>query len=266
MALNADGFHSDGVGLGPLLQDSEISFTGDDFLNIHNRMNVVCRPLGTSGTTLAVIDLGTSLANLRSGDELRFYELLPHIPTSANPYLGLGIVDNVQLVTDLSLLAECRAAGVAMQQPPYNALLIGVVEAEIQSAKVYAITFQNSVSFVEKFNLVNFDQRSGSNFVVKNNYFHDSVGTGGRIIGKAMNGTFLNNVAERFGGIHIYSEQCWLEGALGIRNVFLDNNTVRDARVPNPGHVDVMAGLKNITCVNTTFIVDGKRTRRRTSC
>ena len=37
LALNADGFHSDSVGLGPRLLDSEISFTGDDFLNIHNR-------------------------------------------------------------------------------------------------------------------------------------------------------------------------------------------------------------------------------------
>ena len=52
MALNADGFHSSDVGLGPILKDSIISFTGDDFLNIHNRMKLVCSPLSTSGTTL----------------------------------------------------------------------------------------------------------------------------------------------------------------------------------------------------------------------
>ena len=28
MALNADGFHSSGVGVGPALEESEISFTG----------------------------------------------------------------------------------------------------------------------------------------------------------------------------------------------------------------------------------------------
>ena len=43
MALNADGFHSKSVGVGPTLEDSTISFTGDDFLNVHGTMLVVCK-------------------------------------------------------------------------------------------------------------------------------------------------------------------------------------------------------------------------------
>lgn len=41
LAANADGFHSSCVRAGPSLIDSEISFTGDDALNIHSRMSIV---------------------------------------------------------------------------------------------------------------------------------------------------------------------------------------------------------------------------------
>lgn len=37
--------------------------------------------------------------------------------------------------------------------------------------------------------------------------------------------TLLSNVAERFGGLHVYTEQEWLEGDLGMANVQLENNT-----------------------------------------
>eukprot|EP00041_Stephanoeca_diplocostata_P021258 m.490641 g.490641 ORF g.490641 m.490641 type:complete len:421 (-) comp21781_c0_seq5:936-2198(-) len=41
LVANADGFHSSCVRVGPTLVDSEISFTGDDALNIHSRMSIV---------------------------------------------------------------------------------------------------------------------------------------------------------------------------------------------------------------------------------
>ena len=83
---------------------------------------------------------------------------------------------------------------------------------------------------------------------------------------KALNLTYTDNIVERAGGLHIYSEQEWLEGALGIRNVLLTNNTVVDARVADPTHVDVLSGLVNITCRNTTFVVAGHTTARPSGC
>ena len=73
-------------------------------------------------------------------------------------------------------------------------------------------------------------------------------------------------MAERFGGVHVYSEQIWLEGALGIRDVHLRNNTIVDARVAEPTHVDVLPGLVNVTCAGTTFVVNGVVTRRAQGC
>jgi hypothetical protein len=45
LAANADGFHSSCVRVGPSLVRSEISFTGDDLLNIHSRLAIVLRAL-----------------------------------------------------------------------------------------------------------------------------------------------------------------------------------------------------------------------------
>ena len=92
MALNADGFHSTSVGTGPTLEDSEISFTGDDHLNILARMLVVCESLdaanssSNTSSSLAVIDM--SGGGIRTGDEMKFFELLPGKAPGRNPLLG----------------------------------------------------------------------------------------------------------------------------------------------------------------------------------
>lgn len=37
LSSNMDAFHSFSVGKGPLLENSDFSFPGDDFFNVHNR-------------------------------------------------------------------------------------------------------------------------------------------------------------------------------------------------------------------------------------
>ena len=269
MALNADGFHSDGVGIGPTLTDSEISFTGDDFVNVHNRMQVICKKL--SNGSLAIVDPSHSLSALHAGDEISFYQLLPGTPHAANQLIGTGSVARSALVTaaDEPLLQQCHGVGEAMQQPPYSADLIGVVASSLKHAAVFRVDFARPLPdavAASLYNLANFELRGGANFVLSRNHFHDSCGSGGRIIAKAVNGTLIDNIAERFGGIHVYTEQIWLEGALGIRNVHLVNNTIVDAHIAEPTSIDVMPGLKNITCLNTTFVVRGAVTRRSAGC
>jgi len=125
LALNADGFHSDSVGIGPTLEDSEISFTGDDFLNIHNRMLVICRALGDNA--LAIVDVGNTLHALRPGDSLSFYQLQPGCKQGcavSNERLGAGMVSNSAVATDPTTLAACRKTYTRMQEPPYSASLV----------------------------------------------------------------------------------------------------------------------------------------------
>ena len=87
------------------------------------------------------------------------------------------------------------------------------------------------------------------------------------MIAKAMGGVYSDNVAERFGGYHVYSEQEWLEGPLGTRDVHLENNLIKDRYVTagNRTHIDVMKGLFNITCQNTTFLRTGQPSVSRAS-
>lgn len=270
LSLNADGFHSDEVAVGPTLVDSELSFTGDDFLNIHNRMKIVCTSLD-EGRSVVIIDPGQSFHFLLPGDALRFFELMPGVPHSANPYVGTGVVRasrrlNPASDRDAALVTECRLSGHTMEGPPYNVSFINTILQEIASSSIYVVNLTTPIS-VAKFSLVNHDRMSGAGFAVLRNYMHDSAGSGGRVIGKSMNGTIAGNVFARFGGVHVYSEQEWLEGALGIHNVHLENNTIVDARgVPDPTHVDVMSGLSNITCVDTSFVVDGIMENRLVGC
>ena len=163
-------------------------------------------------------------------------------------------------------LLQCRASGIAMAHPPYNVKFINTVTHSIAKGNAYIVELTESIDNVQLYDLVNHDQRSSLNYYVHNNYFHDSCGTGGRIIGKGVGGVFDSNVAERFGGFHVYSEQQWLEGALGIRDVVIMNNYVEDARVSAPTHVDVLKNLHNVTCRNNTFVVDGVKTIRLMGC
>lgn len=72
-------------------------------------------------------------------------------------------------------------------------------------------------------------------------------------------------MAERFGGLHIYTEQEWLEGDLVMANVYLDNNTFVD-QVGYATNVDVMEGIPNVTCLETTFVEHKNRTVLPAGC
>ena len=264
MALNADGFHSLGVRVGPTLENSEISFTGDDHLNIHASMLLVCK--GLTPTQLAIVDPSDQI--MVPGDTLSFYKLLSsmpgHPPGRLNPFLAKAVVKDIRKATDPSLVQDCQHASTFMGQPPYNAWLI----VSTLGSPVYVVDVETppgpSVTST-RYSLVSLDSHLCANAKVRNNYFHDSCGSGGRILLKSRNATFEKNVAERFGGIHITTEQEWLEGDLGIGNIVLDSNFIED----QDGfltHVDVMPGVANVTCENTSFVEHGKTTHRSEGC
>jgi hypothetical protein len=282
MALNADGFHSMSVRRGPTLEDSEISFTGDDHLNIHASMLVVCKEVpganirqrsslhdnGTRRTRrLAIVNPQRQL--LRAGDTLSFYHLLAsaigHPPHGLNPLLARGVIQSVAVATDPALVHECQGASAAMGKAPYNTWLI----VSTANSPVYVVDFEapyvDPVVVQSHYNLVSVDESLCANAVVRRNHFHDSCGSGGRILLKSRNATFEGNVAARFGGVHVYTEQEWLEGDLGISNIALRDNVIED-QIGFAPHFDVMAGVPNVSCANSTFVERGVRTERAEGC
>eukprot|EP01046_Picozoa_sp_COSAG06_P065161 COSAG06_NODE_15883_length_1037_cov_2.601279_3_plen_91_part_00 len=70
-----------------------------------------------------------------------------------------------------------------------------------------------------------------------------------------------DNVFERFGGLFIWAgEQIYMGGALGLHNVSLRNTTIAD------GGVQQCAGLRDITCKDTTFVKEGHATHEAEGC
>ena len=264
--LCRDGFHSDSVGIGPTVVDSEISFTGDDFLNIHNRMQVICKQL--SSNSLAVIDV-SSLDNVAEGDRFSFWKLQPNCKggcKTMNEKLGEATVMAAHRVHDPDLLAECAQTYDLMQAPPFNASLV----LHSLPKTVHRLTFSEPIpaaAVATRFNLAQWDSRSSSGAVVARNYFHDGFSRMGLL--KADNMTYINNTCARAGGLHIYAEQEWLEGDLGLSGITLVNNTVIDPTschtlnastcLSGPSHfIQVMTGLKGISCSGNWFQAQGK--------
>lgn len=98
-----------------LRTSSQVSFTGDDFLNIHNRMVLICEQ--TSASSLALIDVdGSTLTELQPEDRLRFYQLNTMAPLGAASVVAKTQVTNA---TNATQLARCADAWAAMQAPPY---------------------------------------------------------------------------------------------------------------------------------------------------
>ena len=267
LALNADGFHSSDVGVGPSLVDSEISFTGDDFLNIHNRMLVICG--SPRADQLAIVDVAP-LGDLKAGETVSFWRLQPNCKGGCprmNARLGAGAVKSARAATDPELKAACAAAYAGMQAPPHNASL---VIKRLPSAATL-VTFEAAVPpavTASGYNLAQRDGRSGAGARIFNNHFHDGFSRMGLL--KAMNISYTGNTVERAGGLHVYSEQEWLEGDLGIRNVLVTNNTIADptscgmqnlsaaACLNASGHfLQGQGGLLNVSCGDNTFVAGG---------
>ena len=92
-------------------------------------------------SSLAIIDVSNGgLADLVAGDEIRFYQLQPGVPRTANPLIGVGHVKSSARLTDPEWpLAQCYQAPQAMGQPPFNTKL--VVSFNAKTAPVYRVEF-----------------------------------------------------------------------------------------------------------------------------
>ena len=303
LSVNADGLHSTDVGTGPVLEDSEFGFTGDDYVNAHNRMGVVCAVLnhsdsggnggnggsrgshnGTSSggsaqsQSLAVVDVSGGLGAVRAGDVLKFYGPTPvtryNVDPIAPPFRGAAVVkaEPERVVGrdehERTLLEACAQASTVMNRPPLSAGLV----VSTASAPVWRVTFKSALpaavtATATPYSLVNFEGRSGAGASLRRNYFHDAGGSGGRVLLKVPNSTYAGNVAAGGAGVYVQEQQEWLEGGLGIENVRLESNVIQGCAQALTGHVHVMQGLHNITCRNTTFIGEnGSTALRNTGC
>ena len=108
-------------------------------------------------------------------------------------------------VTDSELLSECRHLQTKMEAPPYNAQFVS--PGIFGGAAVFKVTFAKPLApeiTTMEYNLVSIPRMNSANAVVRRDHFHDSAGSGGRLLLQTPGLQLVENRFERFGGLFVW--------------------------------------------------------------
>jgi len=98
------------------------------------------------------------------------------------------------------------------------------------------------------YDLIQYDKFCGANAIIRENYFHDGYVTGMKL--KSIGARVESNRFERTASwdIGIFAEQYYFEGSLGIRDIWIFNNTmIRSAFKYYPDQTSYVQGA--ISCL-----------------
>ena len=254
LSANADAFQSSSCRVGPLLEDSEMAFAGDDFVNIHSRIAIVLAI--ESPTTLIIVDSGgpniPGVGGSRAGDLLGIFA--PY--TSPIAALGEAVVESVMRVDDAVTWAAARALPVAMNSPGVCAgAPAPCVRDFSETAVPWRVTVRGPLpSPLPRFALVQAVALQSAGAVLRNNNFHDgfdkcaSMNGGGSML---VDNHFARTTAVP--GTDVGGYFFWLEGALGLRDVVIANNTFVGAGLDVARSIYVH-DAENVTIEGNTFL------------
>jgi hypothetical protein len=199
LAVNADGFHSTSNTVGPTVVNSQISWTGDDHMNICSAMMVVLDAWQATATTLriALLDNANNMVRVQPGDTHAFYHLNTEV------YQAQAVVERVAISTNATILAQAADLFHVLTNPPYNADFAPPVLSDSNRPYELDITVtQGSLAAIAGYwSLVHFDRFKNAGAVVAHSHFHD--GYARSMLIKGSNSTVVNNVLERAGGVHM---------------------------------------------------------------
>lgn len=224
LSANADGFQSSSVRVGPYLHDSELAFIGDDFLNVHSRISVILS-VGADQRSLVVVDTGGSnipgVGGSSPGDDIALF-----FPYTIQP-IGRVTVAKVSAITDPEVWAAARALPTAMNAPP-SCPSPPCVRDFSPTAVPWNVTLNGALTFsLPLYALAQALAREGTGARIIHNHFHDGFDHFASV--NAPNSTFSNNLLERpfnIPSITVGPLFFWMEGALGLSNVTIANNTL----------------------------------------
>ena len=263
LAANDDPFHSMSCAAGPTLENSELAYVADDYVNIHNRLLPLGR-LDAGAGEAWVLDPGLvpghgydgptltpgagpnpaishTMDFLAPGDALKLY-------AAAAPHGFLGSV--------VLTAAPARGSNASAHLPPLPALLEDRVEPD--AVVLYRVRFDPAAASlpadpaIGAFGaLVQVDRFANAGAVVRNNSFHDSYNNVGRFAASDL--LYEGNTVDRnANGMHISYDIAgfnFLEGSLDMRNLTFRGNSFR--RVTR---CQVRGAACNRTCANVSCI------------
>jgi hypothetical protein len=231
LSTNCDGFHSFACGRGASVEDSSVSFTGDDLANFHNREGLVLYN-ATAGSFL-VIDVGDvpsphgggaaplrAMDDLRPGDTLRLFA-----PGGAGALLAAVVVGTAARSTDSTALAAAHALlgalGFEGRVNPASVALFnvsGTVVGAVAGAPSAAAAPLLAGSVVQ------FDRRASAGGALVRVTAEDLYDSCGRL--QASGVTMVNSTCRRaYSGLTVVYDAAFLEGTRAIERVAVDGNT-----------------------------------------
>jgi hypothetical protein len=248
LSSNADAFHSFFMARGPVVENCEFGWSGDDNMNIHGGVSVVYQ---TTGTAYPRFDLVTQLVDdlvvggsgfSASAGTVRFYD-----PGTLKPLPGSNGDSNV-----LNSASPTPTPTASPAPTPVSDPIQYTSGSFFTSANAYVGSSTTTGTFLYKFMyqfLGIFDNpvseftvdqaptsatqgtvamkrgKIANGTMISHNWFHDTIGHG--IILKSENGTIDSNYIERAGfcSIMVAPDVTFMEGPYS-RNITITNNTI----------------------------------------
>lgn len=206
LAANADMFHSYDMGQGPLIEGCEFSWSSDDCVNIHGFFSTVYEQ--TAPDELLV--LCVMKRNFTVGTDLVFYGFNSFSDAGRARILG------VDEISDKTMIENAKKMSQEMHTRDYP------------GGQLFRVKLDHPVP-APKHTLVASPDACGKGFIVRGNYFHDSI-TRGVLINGSAEGIIEGNRIERTGmpGILLQSDRYWLEGPVPY-GITIRSNTIVDA-------------------------------------
>lgn len=221
IAGNADGFHSYSATSGPTLENSEISHTCDDFVNIHSIIPLVYEKISPQELILHVSESSTMTPVFRPfdiGTQLSFNHSQKLTPE------GQAVVTKIERVGDEVSYASKLDAFYKTNnlRTQYRVSL-------------WKVALNTPVS-AESGSLVGSPLFHGNGFVVRSNYFHHTLARA--VLGQGRDGRIEGNRIEHtgFGAIVLGTETFWLEGPFP-GNITIENNKLSDIATTPSGQL-----------------------------
>lgn len=212
LSTDADAANLADCRRGPLLEDCDFSFMGDDSLNVHGRLFPIARVESpTSLLVPKVANLPGDIHRLiRPGDTLRLMEKGSFAPVARGRIASVTVVPGA---------IEMDARELAQIDPKADAHPI---------TKSFRITLAEPVPGLKEGQWFDVPEINCPGYEVRNNYFHDHRARGLRLMGN--DGVVEGNRFERISSaaIQVGGEFRYWREAGWVENLLIKNNAMKD--------------------------------------
>jgi len=205
MACNADVFHVNTAGKGPLVDGCEFSYAGDDLVNIHSLFIIATKQTGPR--KFVVVNHYARPPEV--GQKLQIFDFFSFEPLGEPTVIAVHPVGGTAAdASEVSAAIRARKGKIRDFKPP-----VSFLEIEIDQDLA-----------VPEFAMVGVEKSGAPGTVVKDSYFHDNMTRG-----MLLRGADVLVEGNRFAytgltALHIGGDRPWLEGPTP-RRITIRNNT-----------------------------------------